>query len=86
MNILITGIKGFIGSNLYQKLQTKHTIIGLGSKNEENIIPRIYTLESVNLIKDNIDIIICCHAAVSSGNIKIDNETLFKINVNVTES
>lgn len=41
MNILITGHKGFIGSNLAKKLD-KHTIVGVDLKDENNILDSNY--------------------------------------------
>ena len=41
MNILVTGHKGFIGSNLAKKL-SNHTIIGVDLKDGDNVLDSNY--------------------------------------------
>ena len=60
MNILITGHKGFIGSNLVKKL-SNHTIIGVDLKDGNNILDSNY-LDSV---MDGVDVVI--HLAAIAG-------------------
>jgi len=73
MNILITGVYGFIGSFLVKKLEENHNIIGVVRKNafnkrlkNENLTINIFELEedfsNLNLVFEQyqIDIIIHC--------------------------
>ena len=38
MNILITGHEGFIGGNLWNRLSTKHDLLGLDIKSGDDIL------------------------------------------------
>lgn len=60
MNILVTGYKGFIGSNLVKHL-SNHTIIGVDLKDGNNVLDSNY-LDSV---MDGIDVVI--HLAAIAG-------------------
>ena len=62
MNILITGHKGFIGSNLVKKL-SKHKIIGVDLKDGNNILDSNYINELFEFY--NIDVVI--HLAAIPG-------------------
>jgi UDP-glucuronate 4-epimerase len=57
MRILITGYKGYIGSALYKKLKTKHTVIGIDIKDGEDLLTCMLPI--------NIDLVI--HLAGLSG-------------------
>ena len=48
MKILITGVCGFVGNNLYLKLKKKYEIVGIGRKN------RNYKIKYKNIIEKNI--------------------------------
>jgi nucleoside-diphosphate-sugar epimerase len=86
MTILVTGIYGFLGSSLAAKLAEKHQVIGLYHINTKPLVNSNITvynnLEQINIIPD---IIVCCHAAVSSGSHDENNKVLFKANVDFTE-
>lgn len=86
MKILITGIYGFLGTHLANRLAENHTVFGLyNTKKEvvfkENIIC-FNKLESVDIVPD---IVIMCHAAVSSGATKINKSMLIETNVDFTK-
>lgn len=85
MNILITGISGFLGSHLAEKLSKEHSVIGLYHLNKSNLIVDITCFDNLESIKNIPDVIIMCHAAVSSGIINIDKNTLFEVNVDFTK-
>lgn len=82
--ILITGIKGFLGSNLITSL-SDYELIGLGTKEEFYQNVRVYNSKDLESLDLDIDIIIVCHAAVASGNIIVPNDELYNVNVSLTE-
>ncbi|KAF2081145.1 NAD-dependent epimerase/dehydratase family protein [Flavobacterium sharifuzzamanii] len=82
MKILITGIKGFLGSNLVNKLND-FSIVGLGTKDDfSNSIPVFGHLDDID---NNIDVVILCHAAVASGKVVLSNDKLYEVNISLTE-
>lgn len=87
MKILITGIYGFLGSHLAEKLSRNHTIMGLYNTERQMVLnPEIACfnkLESIDVIPD---VIIMCHAAVSSGTTNLDKTKLFETNVDFTKN
>ncbi|PVX46585.1 UDP-glucose 4-epimerase [Flavobacterium sp. 103] len=86
MKILITGIKGFLGSNLINFFKEKeYELYGLGTKEEVFNGIQIYKSEDLDSIKMIPDTIIMCHAAVASGIAILSNTILFDINVSLTE-
>ncbi len=86
MNILISGIHGFLGSHLANELVKHHNVIGLYNKNKNNIIdPSIITFNDIDLIEKVPDIIIMNHAAVVSGNSNINKDVLLKVNADFTK-
>jgi len=86
MKILITGIYGFLGSHLAKKLSQKHSVTGLYHTEKRMVLnPEIVCfnkLESIDVIPD---VIIMCHAAVSSGTTNLDKTKLFETNVDFTK-
>lgn len=70
-------------------LKKGHDVIGISgvsdrfSDNIPNV--KLYSPNKVNEIRENPDIVILCHAAVSSGNIDIESKLLFEANVNFTK-
>jgi nucleoside-diphosphate-sugar epimerase len=86
MIVLITGIYGFLGSRLAEKLANKHRVIGLYNKNIKSLASSNITvynnLEQIDIIPD---VIVLCHAAVSSGSHDEESDMLFNVNVNFTE-
>ena len=85
MNILVTGINGFLGSFLALSLRQKHQLIGISRVSEVANNISIYNSGNLSEIQINPDIIIICHAAISSGNTQPDTATLFNDNVLFTE-
>lgn len=82
--ILVTGIKGFLGSNLIEILGD-YEIFGLGTKDEFFNGIHVFSSEKLQLLDLNIDVVIICHAAVASGNTVISNDVLYEINVSLIE-
>lgn len=85
MTILITGIYGFLGSSLAVKLAEKHHVIGLYHINTKPLDSKITVYNKIGDIGIIPDVIVLCHAAVSSGNYAEERDVLFNTNVNFTE-
>jgi len=84
MKILITGIQGFLGSNLIEVLRD-HEIYGLAKTEDFAGEIMIYSSKEIEKIDVQPDVIILCHAAVASGVINVSNDTLYHVNVSLTE-
>jgi nucleoside-diphosphate-sugar epimerase len=86
MKILITGIYGFLGTHLANKLAESHTVFGLYNTEKEVVFKKniicFNELDSIDIIPD---VIIMCHAAVSSGVVNINKAELIETNVNFTK-
>ncbi len=85
MNILITGIHGFVGSNLVEALKSNHAICGLDVKSpRKDGVQRTYQWEELNEIP-TVDVII--HLAGKAHETK--NESLareyFEVNTGLTQ-
>ena len=86
MKVLITGIYGFLGSHLAKKMVEKHVAIGLYNTEKEIEFDRnVICFNKLELIDSVPDLIIMCHAAVSSGETNIDKFRLFETNSNFTK-
>lgn len=85
MKILITGIYGFLGRHLAERLADTHNVIGLYNTPRQVDFSRgIKCVNQLDLIEEAPDVIIMCHAAVASGNVLIEKEKLFDSNVDFT--
>ena len=86
MKILITGIYGFLGSHLAEKLLLNHTIAGLYNTEKQMAFnSNVLCFNKLELIDIVPDIIIMCHAAVSSGIINVDRSRLCETNIKFTK-
>lgn len=83
--ILISGIKGFLGSNLVTFLKADYAIFGIGRKTEVYNDTIVFSSDELEKIDSNPDFVIICHAAVSSGKTVQSNKLLFEVNVEITE-
>ncbi len=87
MNILITGIYGFLGSHLANHLVRSHAVCGIYNSNiKANIDSSILVFSSVDNLTFDPDVILLCHAAVASGSQEVENSILFNSNIRVTEA
>jgi len=89
LKILITGITGFLGTHLMNFLNEEHEVIGItGNSNKFNNNPsniKIYSPSEIDFISNEVDVVVMCHAAVSSGNTNIESQSLFEANVSFTQ-
>lgn len=84
-SILISGIKGFLASNLANLLKEEYQIYGIGRKEETIDTIKIFSSTKINQIEVIPDFIILCHAAVASGSVSPSSEELISVNVNLTQ-
>ncbi len=84
MKILITGIGGFLGSNLVDRLKD-YELYGLARKADVVKGVRTFSSDQLSEIEFQPDVIIMCHAAVSSGAISVTTDSLYEVNVSLTE-
>jgi UDP-glucose 4-epimerase len=84
-SIIITGIKGFLGSYLANLLISDYIIQGIGKTNEFFDDIQVYSSEQIQKINFNPSFVIMCHAAVASGNYSPTHDELYEVNVNLTQ-
>ena len=87
MNLLITGIHGFVGSNLVNALSKEHTIYGLDIINltKEGIVKTFSLDDMDNDIIPNVDVIIHLAGKAHDTKNKSQAEIYFKINTDLTK-
>lgn len=84
--VLISGIKGFLASNLATLLKDDYEVYGIGQTSEIFNGIEVFASKEINNINIEPDYLVLCHAAVASGNFSPSKEELFEVNVNVTKS
>lgn len=84
-SILISGIKGFLASNILNLLKEKYTIYGIGKEDENWNGITVFSSEEVSQIDIVPDYLILCHAAISSGQDSATIDTLFHVNIEITK-
>lgn len=85
MNILITGIHGFVGSNLLKALSAKHSIYGLDIVAPTKIgVERTFTWDELQLIQ-NIDIVIHLAGKAHDTKNQTNAQVYFDINTGLTQ-
>lgn len=93
MKVLITGVNGFIGSNIYNGLKDEHNILGISQSSSSKVcdqyIPCDLTdkkkLEIVMKEHDDIDIIIHCAALAHNKGNDLSKDRFMKVNYEVTK-
>lgn len=87
MNILITGVFGFLGFNLANSLSQNHNVFGIYNKNSrEGISSKVKIYSKLEDVNQYPDIIIMCHGAIMSGTTQISSEELIQQNVDFTKT
>lgn len=84
MNIAISGISGFLGSQLAAFFSNENQVTRISTSDLSKDFP-VYNFQQLDLMATP-DVVIHSHAAVVSGNAVLDNEMLFKGNVAATET
>ncbi|MES2618318.1 MAG: NAD(P)-dependent oxidoreductase [Bacteroidota bacterium] len=88
MKILITGITGFLGFKLSEKLKKTNEIYGLLGPSGKTILSpevELYEYDKIDTIIGQPDVVVMCHAAIESGNEKINGDKLYFSNVKFTK-
>lgn len=93
MKVLITGVNGFIGSNIYDGLKDKHEILGISQSKKshkcDNYICCDLTdkenLEKVIKEHKDIDVIVHCAALAHNKGNDLSKEKFMKVNYEVTK-
>ncbi len=83
--ILISGVKGFLASNLLHLLREEYTIYGVGKIAENWNGITVFSSSEIDKITIQPDYLILCHASISSGQTSAKLEELFQVNVKITE-
>ncbi|GAA4233970.1 hypothetical protein GCM10022291_12330 [Postechiella marina] len=82
--IVITGINGFLGSRLKDILNNDFQLYGIERKEDFNGPIKTFASTNLDEIDINPDFVIMCHAAVSSGQINVETDLLYQVNVKLT--
>ncbi len=86
MKIILTGHKGFLGSNIIKAFQAQHDITGISrTKSNSGFQIKEFISSELNQVVEKPDVVILCHAAVSSGNNHIETKELYESNVSFTD-
>ena len=85
MNVLITGVHGFVGSNLVEYLKGEHTIYGLDIVQPENDgIVRTFSWEEMNELPE-VDAIIHLAGKAHDTKNQSEAEAYFAVNTGLTQ-
>lgn len=93
MKILITGVNGFIGSNIYNGLKDNHEILGISQSKKSNKCDNYIccdltdkeNLEKVIKEHKDIDVIVHCAALAHNKGNDLSKERFMKVNYEVTK-
>ena len=93
MKILITGVFGFIGQNIYQNLKDKYEIKGIGRNKKKskivkdnNLVNKIITNQSLNKLNFMPDVILHCAGSGSVSKSYEDKKNDYNKNVITTKN
>lgn len=93
MKVLITGVNGFIGSNIYNGLKDNHEILGISQSKKSNKCDNYIccdltdkeNLEKVIKEHRDIDVIVHCAALAHNKGNDLSKERFMKVNYEVTK-
>lgn len=93
MKVLITGVNGFIGSNIYEGLKDEFDVLGISQSSESKICKNYIScdltdkdkLEEVIKSNNDIDIIIHCAALAHNKGNDLSKDRFMKVNYEVSK-
>lgn len=93
MKILLTGVNGFIGSNIYNELKNKHDILGISQSESSKVCDNYVCCDLTDRIKleavikehRDIDAIIHCAALAHNKGNDLSKDRFMKVNYEVTK-
>lgn len=93
MKILLTGVNGFIGSNIYNELKNKHEVLGISKSKDSKICDQYICCDLTDkekleeVIKENkdIDVIVHCAALAHNKGNDLSFDRFQKVNYGVTK-
>ena len=81
MRILITGANGFLGRRAYDFFKEKYVVKGLARTSIKTRDLECYSSDDLDGINFAPDVVLMCHAVISSGRDIAAIDTLFQSNV-----
>lgn len=84
MDIVISGIGGFLGSHLARFFSMEHKVAGISTSRPKAGNIAVFGFDELDQIQ-NPEVIVHCHAAVASGTTVLEAGTLFEANVAATQ-
>ena len=85
MLIAITGVSGFLGSKTVEALSSTYDIFGISHSVSNHPIIPVFPFQELEHIQSYPEVVVHCHAAVSSGINNVDKKLLFDGNVYATQ-
>lgn len=93
MKVLITGVNGFIGSNIYKELKSKHEIIGISQSKTSKVCNQYIScdltdkdaLEVVLKKHSDIEVIVHCAALAHNKGNDLSRDRFMKVNYGATK-
>lgn len=93
MKILLTGVNGFIGSNIYKELKSKHEVLGISRSKDSKICNQYISCDLTDRDKlkevlkqhSDIDVIIHCAALAHNKGNDLSFDRFQKVNYGVTK-
>ena len=93
MKVLITGVNGFIGSNIHNKLKDKYEILGVSQSKTSRVCDKYIqcdltdkeALKKVIIENSDIDVIIHCAALAHNKGNDLSRDRFMKVNYGVTQ-
>lgn len=88
MNILITGLHGFVGSNLIQSLKLKHTLYGIDiiAPDKEGVLETFFWSDLTTNKIPEVDVIIHLAGKAHDTKNQSDAKVYFEINTGLTKT
>lgn len=93
MKVLLTGVNGCIGSNIYKELRSKHEIVGISQSKISKVCNQYIScdltdkeaLEEIIKKHNDIDVIVHCAALAHNKGNDLSKERFMKVNYGATK-